>query len=110
MEEIEQLICSTLSSDITLFEKIAPAADCLRINPDINGKQDHQLDSENSGCVDHDSRCSSGNSSSDESDGSEELNSVRHGQRIVKYKQCKMTGQKVAQYIEIDESYSGHAC
>jgi len=110
-EEIENLICSTLSSDITLFEKIAPSAYRLRINPDIKEQDDYQLDSEDSGSVDDDSGCSSRSSSDDESDDSKELNSVRHGQRIVKYRhKRKRTGQKLTEYTEIDESYSGEAC
>ncbi|ONK57366.1 uncharacterized protein A4U43_C10F19350 [Asparagus officinalis] len=109
-EETEQLICLTLSSDITLFEKIAPAAYRLRINPNIKGKEEHQSESEDSGSVDDDSGGNSG-SSSDESDGSEESNSASHGQRIVKYRhRRKRTGQKVTEYNEIDESYSGEAC
>ncbi|XP_020249800.1 homeobox-DDT domain protein RLT3-like isoform X2 [Asparagus officinalis] len=104
-KEVEEQICLTLSSDITLFEKIAPSAYRLRIGPDIKGKEGHQSDSDDSGSVDDNFSASSSN---DESDASEELNST--GQRTKRYKRrCKRTGQQLTEYTEIDESYSGEA-
>lgn len=85
-------------SDITLFEKIAPNAYRLRVDPRIKGTNPNS-DSEDSGSVeDEESRDirSTGSSSSDESDCSEEISSSRKDERIAKYR-------------EIDESYSGEA-
>lgn len=109
-EEIEELICLTLSSDVTLFEKIAPSAYRIRIKPDFEGKEDFQSDSD-SGCVHDDSGGSSCSSSDDESGGSEELDSARREQRITMHRDhCKRSGQQLTKYTEIDESYSGEAC
>ncbi|VAH57896.1 unnamed protein product [Triticum turgidum subsp. durum] len=83
--EVEQLIFSTLSSDITLFEKIAPSAYRLRVDPRIKGKEDSRSDTEDSGTVDDDGDASS---SGDESDGPQES-----------YPEHESS--------EIDESYSG---
>ncbi|KAM0862284.1 hypothetical protein ACQ4PT_045348 [Festuca glaucescens] len=77
--EVEQLIFSTLSSDITLFEKIAPSAYRLRVDPRIKGKEDPRLDTEDSGTVDDDGDASS---SGDESVGPRELSFLEHGSRI----------------------------
>ncbi|KAG6536673.1 hypothetical protein ZIOFF_001733 [Zingiber officinale] len=68
-EEVEQLLYSTLSSDITLFEKIAPSAYRLRVDPQIKGKIDSQSDTDDSGSFDDES---GKGSTSCNSDGSEE--------------------------------------
>ncbi|XP_073007823.1 homeobox-DDT domain protein RLT3 [Typha latifolia] len=110
IEGLEKIICSTLSSDITLFEKIAPSAYRLRVDPQIKGKEDPQSDSEDSGSVDNDSADASTSSSGDDSDDSNEMNSIRHERRIVKSKvRVKKVGRKLTEYSEIDESYSGEA-
>ncbi|XP_008795938.2 homeobox-DDT domain protein RLT3-like [Phoenix dactylifera] len=107
-EELEQLIGSTLSSDITLFEKIGPSAYRLRVDPHVKGKEELPSDTEDSGSVDDDSVDAS--SSSDDSDDSEEMNSAIHERQIVKYKAGRRkTGQKIARCTEIDESCSGEA-
>ncbi|XP_008813491.2 homeobox-DDT domain protein RLT3 [Phoenix dactylifera] len=104
-EDLEQLISSTLSSDITLFEKIGPSAYRLRVDPHVKGKEDLLSDTEDSGSVDDDSV-----DASSSNDDSEEINSAIHERWIVKYKaRRKKTGQEVAKCTEIDESYSGEA-
>uniref|UniRef100_A0ACD5XDG3 Uncharacterized protein n=1 Tax=Avena sativa TaxID=4498 RepID=A0ACD5XDG3_AVESA len=97
--EVEQLIFSTLSSDITLFEKIAPSAYRLRVDPRIKGKEDPSSDTEDSGTVDDDGDASS---SGDESVGPQDLSFPEHESRIVRRKQ-----KNTNKCSEIDESYSG---
>uniref|UniRef100_A0ACD5UUY0 Uncharacterized protein n=1 Tax=Avena sativa TaxID=4498 RepID=A0ACD5UUY0_AVESA len=97
--EVEQLIFATLSSDITLFEKITPSAYRLRVDPRIKGKEDPRSDIEDSGTVDDDGDASS---SGDESVGPQELSFPEHESRIVRRKQKNMN-----KCSEIDESYSG---
>ncbi|KAL5196616.1 hypothetical protein ABZP36_000128 [Zizania latifolia] len=99
--EVEQLVYSTLSSDITLFEKIAPSAYRLRVDPRIKGKEDPRSDTEDSGSVDDDRGASS---SADESDGSHETGFSLHEHRIVRGKQSH---ENVNKCSEIDESCSG---
>ncbi|VAH42682.1 unnamed protein product [Triticum turgidum subsp. durum] len=100
--EVEQLIFSTLSSDITLFEKIAPSAYRLRVDPRIKGKEDPISDTEDSGTVDDDGDASS---SGDESDGPQE-SYPEHESRIVRWRQ-KNVNKNMNKCSEIDESYSG---
>uniref|UniRef100_A0A453E7J7 DDT domain-containing protein n=1 Tax=Aegilops tauschii subsp. strangulata TaxID=200361 RepID=A0A453E7J7_AEGTS len=100
--EVEQLIFSTLSSDITLFEKIAPSAYRLRVDPRIKGKEDPRSDTEDSGTVDDDGDASS---SGDESDGPQE-SYPEHESRIVRWRQ-KNVHKNMNKCSEIDESYSG---
>lgn len=108
-EEIEQLICSTLSSDITLFEKIAPSAFRLRVDPHIKGKEYPQSDSDDSGSVDDESLNASTSSSSD-SDDSEDMDSFTYERRIHRNgARKKKTCKKLTKYSEIDESNSGEA-
>uniref|UniRef100_A0A0E0LNF8 Homeobox domain-containing protein n=1 Tax=Oryza punctata TaxID=4537 RepID=A0A0E0LNF8_ORYPU len=97
--EVEQLIYSTLSSDITLFEKIAPSAYRLRVDPRIKGKEDSGSDTEDCGSVDDDS-------GADESDGSHEMSFSEHEHRILRRKP-KNGYENVNRCSEIDESYSG---
>ncbi|KAF0908070.1 hypothetical protein E2562_022918 [Oryza meyeriana var. granulata] len=101
--EVEQLIYSSLSSDITLFEKIAPSAYRLRVDPRIKGKEDPGSDTEDSGSVDDDSDASCG---ADESDGSHEMSFSEHEHRILRRKR-KNGHENVNRCSEIDESYSG---
>ncbi|KAJ6791771.1 homeobox-DDT domain protein RLT3-like [Iris pallida] len=101
-EVLEQLICSTLSSDIKLFEKIAPFAYRLRSSPQTKGEEDYQSDSEDSGSVDDESGDSSSSSDDDNMDVCKK--------NLVKYKsRRKRTAQKLTKYTEIDESFSGEA-
>ncbi|KAL5198622.1 hypothetical protein ABZP36_002134 [Zizania latifolia] len=99
--EVEQLIYSTLSSDITLFEKIAPSAYRLRVDPRIKGKEDPRSDTEDSGSVDDDREASS---SADESDSSHETGFSDLEHRIIRRKR---SNENVNKCSEIDESYSG---
>lgn len=102
--ELEQLICLTLSSDITLFEKIAPSAYRLRVDPQIKGKEDAISDSEDSGSVDdeEDASCSD-----DESNGSPEINLPEHDNVIVRRKKQQNAHRSLNKCSEIDESYPG---
>ncbi|KAF8683513.1 hypothetical protein HU200_044426 [Digitaria exilis] len=102
--ELEQLICLTLSSDITLFEKIAPSAYRLRVDPQIKGKEDAISDSEDSGSVDdeEDASCSD-----DESNGSPEINLAEHDNVIVRRKKQQNAHRSLNKCSEIDESYPG---
>ncbi|KAF9618410.1 hypothetical protein IFM89_001133 [Coptis chinensis] len=102
--ELEILIYSTLSSDITLFEKISPSGYRLRSNPlTIKSAGVYQSDSEDSGSVDGDS----GNSNTISSDESE-LDSGRTNLSIVKPKQHHTKKSHVMiECTEIDESNSG---
>ncbi|KAL6644463.1 hypothetical protein ACP70R_016071 [Stipagrostis hirtigluma subsp. patula] len=99
--ELEQLICLTLSSDITLFEKIAPSAYRLRVDPRIKGKEDSNSDSEDSGSVDDEDA-----SSDDESDDSQKMSFPEHESRIARKKQ-KNVHESPIKCSEIDESYPG---
>ncbi|KAM0923840.1 hypothetical protein ACQ4PT_005251 [Festuca glaucescens] len=81
--EVEQLIFSTLSSDITLFKKIAPSAYRLHVDPRIKGKEDPRSDTGDSGTVDDNGDASS---SGDESVGPQELSFPEHESRIVRGK------------------------
>ncbi|KAJ1267386.1 hypothetical protein BS78_07G052300 [Paspalum vaginatum] len=101
--ELEQLICLTLSSDITLFEKIAPSAYRLRVDPQIKGKEDSRSDSEDSGSVEDEedaSRCD------DESDGLQKINFPEHESRLARMKE-KNAHENPNKCSEIDESYPG---
>ncbi|KAG6482178.1 homeobox-DDT domain protein RLT3-like [Zingiber officinale] len=105
-EEVEQLVYSTLSSDITLFEKISPSAFRLRVDPHIKGRIDSESDTDDSGSVDDESDKVSTSCSSDDS----EVDLAIRDRLIVKYKtRHKKSSRKLAEYTEIDESYSGEA-
>jgi hypothetical protein len=97
------LICLTLSSDITLFEKIAPSAYRLRVDPQIKGKEDARSDSEDSGSVDDDDDASS---SDDEFSGSQKMNLPEHDKRIARRKERKNAHGSPNKCSEIDESYT----
>ncbi|XP_062180685.1 homeobox-DDT domain protein RLT3-like [Phragmites australis] len=102
--ELEQLICLTLSSDITLFEKIAPSAYRLRVDPRIKGKEDTRSDSEDSGSIDDEDDA---RSSDDESHGSQKTSSPEHESRIARRKKQKTVHGSPNKCSEIDESYPG---
>ncbi|KAK3162729.1 hypothetical protein QOZ80_1BG0093060 [Eleusine coracana subsp. coracana] len=102
--ELEQLIYLTLSSDITLFEKIASTAYRLRVDPCIKGKEDATSESENSGSVDDEEDASS----SDESYGSQKMNLLEHDESTVaRRKKQKIVHESPNKCSEIDESYPG---
>ncbi|KAF9618781.1 hypothetical protein IFM89_002649 [Coptis chinensis] len=102
--ELEILICSTLSSDITLFENISPSGYRLRSNPLTNKAAGvYQSYSEDFGNVDGDSE-NNNTISSDES----ELDLGRTNLSIVKPKQHHTKKSLVMiECTKIDESNSG---
>lgn len=105
--EQEELIKSTLSSDITLFEKIGPVAYRLRCNHQINSKDGNQSEDDDSGSVDDEFSDAYISGSTDDS---EEDRSGACEQRIVKYKsRHERSRLKMIECTEIDESYSGEA-
>lgn len=105
-EELESLICSTLSSDITLFEKISSSAYRLRNNYVAKEVDEFQSDTEDSGSVDDYPNDSGPCSSSDDLGCGSENSNIRK----IKY----MSGHKspskmLTVYNEIDESHPGEA-
>ncbi|MFS8012183.1 putative transcription factor & chromatin remodeling DDT family [Helianthus anomalus] len=89
-DEVEQLVSSMLSSDITLFEKISSSTYRLRINSVTKNSEDDESDLEDYGSVDDDPK--------DISD-SPDIN----GQKNV----TKNKDSKLLVISEIDESYPG---
>ncbi|KAJ4849849.1 hypothetical protein Tsubulata_040811 [Turnera subulata] len=101
-EELELLICSTLSSDITLFEKISSSAYRLRISTLALEADDFQSDTEDSGSVHDDSGdCSTCSSSDSECDLHFSPRKAKH----VNYHKSKNNALVVDN--EIDESHPG---
>ncbi|KAE8699577.1 Homeodomain-like transcriptional regulator isoform 2 [Hibiscus syriacus] len=98
-EELEELICSTLSSDITLFEKISSSAYRLRCSSVAKDNNDCRSDTKDSGSVDDDS---------DDSSDDSECDSGNYYQRKIKHdNRFKSKNNMLAVYTEIDESHSG---
>ncbi|XVF72354.1 hypothetical protein PTKIN_Ptkin12aG0115100 [Pterospermum kingtungense] len=92
-EELEELICSTLSSDISLFEKISSSIHRLCDSSVTKDSDDSYSDIEDTESVDDDSDdSSSGSSSSDDP----ECDSKNYYERKL--------------YTEIDESHPGEVC
>ncbi|RZC71564.1 hypothetical protein C5167_034786 [Papaver somniferum] len=105
IDELEVQIYSTLSRDISLFEKISPSAYRVRNNPpstELAGESD----SEDSKSVDADD---SGDSiTSNSSDDDSEIDSGTSSLSIVKYKgHRKRKNSTVVANTEIDESHPG---
>lgn len=99
--ELELLISSMLSSDITLFEKISCGAYRLRVHPVMEEAETFDLDSEDFGSVDNDSKDNDIYSSDDDSECSSE-------RRIFDCGGCHQKGNKsLTVYAEIDESNPG---
>ncbi|KAK2988514.1 hypothetical protein RJ640_026742, partial [Escallonia rubra] len=103
-DEVELLICSMLSSDITLFEKISSSTYRLRNNFVMKESDDDESDSENFGSVDDDSGGSSKYSSGDDS-GSD--SGASKPSRVKRKHHVKCKNNMLTVYNEIDESYSG---
>ncbi|KAF5183056.1 Homeobox-ddt domain protein rlt3 [Thalictrum thalictroides] len=103
-KELELLIRSTLSSDITLFEKISPSTYRLRSNLlNRKGSGDYHSDSEDSGSIDG----ASGESITNSCDESE-LDSSKYSLGFVKHKQhSTKKSNALIEYNEIDETDSG---
>ncbi|PKA61598.1 hypothetical protein AXF42_Ash018211 [Apostasia shenzhenica] len=106
IEEQEQVIYTTLSSDVTLFEKIGCSTYRLRVYTQINDKIESHSEDDGYGSVDDESIDGSAFSSSDDS---EHESSGVCEQRIVKYKTRHKKPGKSIEYNEIDESYAGEA-
>ncbi|KVI06242.1 DDT domain-containing protein [Cynara cardunculus var. scolymus] len=102
--EVEQLISSMLSSDITLFEKLSPSSYRLRSNSIIKDSDDDQSDLEDSGSVDDDPNdISNYNNMDDLDDGSGPSIASKHGQKnLIESKDSMLTVNS-----EIDESHPG---
>lgn len=102
-EELELLICGTLSSDITLFEKISSSSYRLRINSFAEEADNFQSDNEDSGSVDDDKdsgTCSS-NEDSDYDSGNSNLSKHK------RMKRHKSRNNMLTVHTEIDESHPG---
>ncbi|OWM73841.1 hypothetical protein CDL15_Pgr018901 [Punica granatum] len=103
-EELENSICSSLSSDIALFEKISSSTYRLRVNFGSKDDGDCHSDTEDSGTIDdqHDESglCSSGNNSECES----ESPSYRKSKHMNHYKR---RNSMLFVNGEIDESNPG---
>lgn len=102
-DELELLICSTLSSDITLFEKISSSTFRLRINTLAKEASDFQSDTEDSGIV-HEDFHDNGASSSSNSDCDSENSSPRN-LKLIDYPKRK--NKMLTFENEIDESHPG---
>lgn len=105
-EEVECKICSILSSDITLFEKISSATYRLRINAILKKAEEFQSDTEDSGAVDDD-LCESDAYSSEEDSRCDAGNLSLGKARNLKPHKSKDETRNVC--TEIDESHSGEA-
>ncbi|KAL3573086.1 hypothetical protein D5086_026990 [Populus alba] len=102
-DELELLICSTLSSDITLFEKISSSTFRLRINTLAKEASGFQSDTEDSGIV-HEDFHDNGASSSSNSDCDSENSSPRN-LKLIDYPKRK--NKMLTFENEIDESHPG---
>lgn len=105
MHELECLVSSTLSSDITLFEKISSCGYRLRANPATKEPEVSLSDSEDFGSVDDDSDMNLEHISSDESGELGGCDSNKHSQS----KTCEDKCTTLVLHTEIDESHPGEA-
>lgn len=102
--EMEDLIHSTLSSDVTLFEKISPCAYRLRLNPQIfKAIEIAEWDTEESGSVDDESVDSISNSDCDDSG----FKSGTSDFRLIQHMEQNCKSNRLGENMEIDESHSG---
>ncbi|CDY51255.1 BnaC03g77790D [Brassica napus] len=92
-EERERSICSTLASDITLFEKISESTYRVRVNC---FSEDHESDSSESGSVDDD-------------ESGDEMGRVSESFVFRKAKRRKHKSKMLEVCSEIDESHPGEA-
>ncbi|KAI4346516.1 hypothetical protein L6164_007406 [Bauhinia variegata] len=103
-EQLESLICSTLSSDITLFEKISSSAYRLRMTSVMKDVDAFQSDTENSGSVDDELSDSDACSIDDALECDSEIPNLRKFSRA---KNRKTKFNMLAVHTEIDESHPG---
>lgn len=112
-DELEVLISSVLSSDITLFEKIGSSTYRLRIKTVTHGRESDQSDLDDFGSVDDDSENGSRYSTSDNSeDGSSsddsEFESRESSPSKLKHRNPHQSENDIiAIDTEIDESFPG---
>lgn len=107
-DELELLISSTLSSDVTLFEKISPSSYRLRLPSMRKEAAEVQSDSEDSGSVEDDAKDSDAYSSSDDNVCDSVLDLVDPN-KLVQRNIRKMKNKVLALCTEIDESHPGEA-
>ncbi|CAI0459366.1 unnamed protein product [Linum tenue] len=105
-EELELLISSALSSDITLFEKISLAAYRLRVGTLLKEDESCHSDSEDSGSIHDDFDDAAGTCSSSDSECGTENSNLRK----LRHLKCrKSKSNKLTVHNEIDESHPGEA-
>ncbi|XP_027919351.1 homeobox-DDT domain protein RLT3 isoform X2 [Vigna unguiculata] len=103
-EELESLICSTLSSDITLFEKISSSAYRLRMSTVMKDSDESHSDTEYSGSVDDELNDTDTCSSADDYENDSINSSIRKLKSVNSHK-----NNMRKMYMEMDESRSGEA-
>ncbi|RDX75003.1 Homeobox-DDT domain protein RLT3, partial [Mucuna pruriens] len=103
-EELESLICSTLSSDITLFEKISSTAYRLRMSTVMKDDDESHSDTEDSGSVDDELNDTDACSSGDDFEGDSINSSIR---KLKRARSHKNKNNMLKVYTEIDESHPG---
>ncbi|KAF7813933.1 homeobox-DDT domain protein RLT3-like [Senna tora] len=103
-EELESLICSTLSSDITLFEKISSSAFRLRMSSFSKDIDEFQSDTEDSGSVDDELNDSNTCCSGDDFESDSGNSNLRNSKHANNY---KLKNKMVTVSTEIDESHPG---
>lgn len=95
VHDLENLIISVLSSDITLFERISLRGYRLRIHAIVKESEDFQSDSEDLGCGDDVSEITGGNDANDSDSESRDTS--------------KSNSNLLTVLDEIDESHPGEA-
>ncbi|XP_061347614.1 homeobox-DDT domain protein RLT3 isoform X2 [Gastrolobium bilobum] len=103
-EELESLIFSTLSSDITLFEKISSSAYRLRMSTVMKDNDECQSDMEDSGSVDDELNDSDTCSSGDDFETDSRNSNIR---KLKRANSQKTKNNMLKVYTEIDESHPG---
>ncbi|KAK7369838.1 hypothetical protein VNO80_11884 [Phaseolus coccineus] len=98
-EELESLICSTLSSDITLFEKISSTAYRLRMSTVMKDSDESHSDTEDSGSVDDELNGTDTCSSADDFENDSINSSIRKLKSVNSHK-----NNMLEIYTDIDES------
>ncbi|CAL0312552.1 unnamed protein product [Lupinus luteus] len=103
-DELESLICSTLSSDVTLFEKISSSAYRLRMSTVTKENGELESDMEDSGSVDDELNESDTCSSDDDFESDLRITNIRKFKRANSH---KIINNMLKVYTEIDESHPG---
>ncbi|XP_057778716.1 homeobox-DDT domain protein RLT3 [Salvia miltiorrhiza] len=100
VQDLENLIISALSSDITLFERISMSGYRLRIHTVEKESEDFRSDSDDSGCGDDVSEVTGGNDANDSDYESRDTS-------LSKTDVSKSNSNLPTVYNEIDESHPG---